>query len=452
MTVTEKKMNFDALVIGAGVGGMCAAARLSHKGYRTLVVESLDRVGGRASTREIDGFLVNTGALVIERDGMVARTMSDVGAPLNLFVPKPETVLRFGKHDLDASSGPIAWARTISPAALNLISAIFPPFRPKKGESSTTWLNKFTRSKRIHKLVDNVNGAMFAACNGDLPADVFLHYFSKKSSFKKIGLAPGGTIEVWKPLVSVVEAGGGEVWLNSSVTRLTFSPDGLVSGAEIDHNGSPVAISARVVVSNVGPLATVKLAGAENFPKGYAESVTKATDPAAIITVHFASQKPLAKFPGLALFASSRRLVYAGNFSDPEQKRAPKGWYLYCGASVPRPARGEFDLEAEKQLLFEDLREQFPGFDEARILAIDVTAHEWPAQRAVTGYDLPQSTPIANLWNVGDGVKPWGDAGTAACAETGRIVAEEIFARYPIKAGAATLSELKPAYAPLKFA
>jgi hypothetical protein len=76
--------------------------------------------------------------------------------------------------------------------------------------------------------------------------------------------------------------------------------------------------------------------------------------------------------------------------------------------------------------------------DEATILAVDVTARDWPAQRAVTGYDLPIQTPVANLWNVGDGVKPWGEAGTAACAETARAAVEQIVARYPVRAAAPT--------------
>jgi len=432
--MSGNETSFDAVVIGSGVGGICAAARLAHQGYRALVVESLDRIGGRASTRNVDGFLLNTGALAIERGGPVERTLREIGGPpLNLYVPKPETVLLWGRLDVNASTGPVAWARVAGPNVLKTISAVLPPFRPKHGESVTEWLNRFTKSTIIHGLVDNVVGAFFAASGADLPADVFLHYFTKGSSFKKIGFMPGGTIEVWKLFAAYVEAKGGAVWLNSPVKKITFSEDGLASGVEVEREGKPVVVSAKYVISNVGPLATVKLAGVENFPAGYAESVKKVTDPSAIITVHFASQKPLANFDGLALAAHSRRLTYAGNFSAPEQKRTPAGWYLYCGASTPRPARGEFDLENEKDLLFQDLREHFPGFDQAKILAIDVTAHEWPAQRAVTGFDLPQATPVANLWNVGDGVKPWGDAGTAACAETARIVVDQIVANDPVK-------------------
>ena len=55
-------VSVDVLVVGAGAGGLLAAARLAHQGYRTLVVERLGRVGGRASSRDVDGFTINNGA------------------------------------------------------------------------------------------------------------------------------------------------------------------------------------------------------------------------------------------------------------------------------------------------------------------------------------------------------------------------------------------------------
>ena len=50
-----------------------------------------------------------------------------------------------------------------------------------------------------------------------------------------------------------------------------------------------------------------------------------------------------------------------------------------------------------------DLRDEIGGFDQARILSTVVTRDDWPPQRAVAGSDLPPGTPVANLWNVGDG-------------------------------------------------
>ena len=59
----NQQASYDAIVIGAGAGGLFTAARLQHQGYQTLVIERLDKVGGRASTTDVDGFKVNDGAL-----------------------------------------------------------------------------------------------------------------------------------------------------------------------------------------------------------------------------------------------------------------------------------------------------------------------------------------------------------------------------------------------------
>ena len=39
---------YDAIVIGAGVGGLSVAALMAKEGKKVLVLEQLDRPGGRA--------------------------------------------------------------------------------------------------------------------------------------------------------------------------------------------------------------------------------------------------------------------------------------------------------------------------------------------------------------------------------------------------------------------
>ena len=96
---------FDAVVIGAGAGGLFTAARLAHRGYRTLVVERLDKVGGRASTDDIDGFKVNNGAIVIEIGGITQQTCDEVGAPFDIREPGPAVLYRIGGKDVDVTGG-----------------------------------------------------------------------------------------------------------------------------------------------------------------------------------------------------------------------------------------------------------------------------------------------------------------------------------------------------------
>ena len=98
--MTEQR-EFDAIVIGAGAGGLFTAARLAHRGYRTLVVERLDKVGGRASTDDVDGFKVNNGAIVIEVGGITQQTCEEVGAPFEIREPSPPILYRIGGKDVD---------------------------------------------------------------------------------------------------------------------------------------------------------------------------------------------------------------------------------------------------------------------------------------------------------------------------------------------------------------
>ena len=53
------------VVIGAGIGGMATAARLSVKGHQVTIVEQSDQVGGKAGAYSRDGFVFDTGPSLI---------------------------------------------------------------------------------------------------------------------------------------------------------------------------------------------------------------------------------------------------------------------------------------------------------------------------------------------------------------------------------------------------
>ncbi|WP_329410342.1 NAD(P)-binding protein [Nocardia vinacea] len=428
--------NWDALVIGAGAGGLCAAARLSHLGYKTLVVERLDKVGGRASTDEIDGFKVNNGAIVIELGGITEETFDEVGAKFDIRRPEPPILYRIGGKDVDVTGG--GWGFLLSKLTrqgAKLVKGLGAARNDSglpEGELSTAdWVAKYTKNESVHGIFRNMCGSVFAVGSEELPARVFLTYFTRKSAFKKFGFCPEGSIGVWKSLAEVVESNGGAVWLDSEVTSLSLT-EGRITGASITRGGETVEVTSRFTVSDIGPFATVDLVGRDNLPAAYIAQVDNANRPCAMISVNFVSRRPLVKAPGLTSFAQSRRLCYIANFTELCPEMAPEGWHLYQGTAVPKPAVGDFDEEAETQLLLEDLREEVLGFDEARVLSINVTRDGWPPQRAVAGYDLPHDTPIQNLWNVGDAVKEYANGGTTACAETAKMVVDKIRDQFPL--------------------
>jgi phytoene dehydrogenase-like protein len=107
-------------------------------------------------------------------------------------------------------------------------------------------------------------------------------------------------------------------------------------------------------------------------------------------------------------------------------ERAPEGWHLYLGWALPRPALADFDSAGEVELTLQEMRRHVPGFEAATILSTTVHRDEWPAQRSLSGFDAPHTTPVANLWNVGDGVKRYAEGGMEACAKIAKVVVHEI--------------------------
>ena len=434
--MTEQR-EFDAVVIGAGAGGLFTAARLAHRGYRTLVVESMDKVGGRASTDDIDGFKVNNGAIVIEVGGITQQTCEEVGAPFDIREPSPPILYRIGGKDVDVTGG--GWGlllgkltRQGAKLVKGIGAARSDSGLPEDELTTAEWVSKYTKNEGVHGIFRNMCASVFAVGSEDLPARVFLTYFTRKSAFKRFGFHPECTIGIWRGLANVVTAKGGEVWLSTSVTKIVI--DGTkVTGVHAERGGASFEIAAPIVVSDVGPAATVGLLGADNVPEDYRELVRKGDRPTAMISVNFASQERLIEAPGMLSFAKSRRVAYIANFTDICPEMAPQGWHLYVGTSVPKPSVGDFDEKAETELLLADLRDTIDGFDErAKVLNVAITRDGWPPQRAVAGFDLPRDTPFEGLWNVGDAVKEYANGGTTACAETAQLVVEEIAATFSL--------------------
>jgi phytoene dehydrogenase-like protein len=424
---------FDAVVIGAGAGGLCAAARLSHGGLRTLLVDDRDRLGGRASTEEIDGFKVNIGAIAIELGGVFEETCRLVGAPLDIRAPEPASGFYIDRKFIDVGRG--GWSLLLGQLTKQA-SRILEKFAdarsgnlPDGRQSTEDWLKSYTSNATVHAIFRNLCAAIFACNASELPARAFLTYFTSKGAFKRFGFCPQGTVGVWNALGAAVERNG-EVWLSSRATAIHAS-NGAVAGISVVRNGETVRIDCPIVISNAGPAATVALAGEAAFPADYVANVRTTLRPAANIVINIASQVPLMTHPGIVTFGKTRRLCNMANLTATCPELAPPGWHLYVAYAVPVPALGAFDAAAETEFALEDLREQFDDFAAARILSIRVMRDDWPAQRSCAGYDLPRETGIEGLWCVGDAVKEYGNGGTQACAETAKLVTDAIFARAP---------------------
>ncbi len=421
-------------MIGAGAGGLCAAARLAHAGLHTLVVDDKDRIGGRASTEQIDGFTVNIGAIAIELGGVFEETFNTVGAPLDIRTPEPASSFFIDGKLIDVGRG--GWSLLLGQLTKQA-SRILEKFAdarsgnlPDGRQSTEDWLKTYTSNASVHAIFRNLCAAIFA-CNADETAGARLpDLFHQQGRLQAFRLLPAGhdrRLEcARKPRSSATAISG----CRRRRCKI-HTADGRVEGVTVVRDGQRVRIETDLVISNAGPKATVALGGEAAFPPAYVEQVRSGLRPAANIVINIASREPLISHPGIVTFGKTRRLCNMANLSATCPELAPPGWHLYVAYAVPIPALGDFDSDAEVEFALMDLREQFPNFAQAKILSIRVMRDDWPAQRSCAGYDLPRETGIDGLWCVGDAVKQYGNGGTQACAETAKIVTDAILAQRP---------------------
>lgn len=98
-TVGKVKNPETIVVIGAGIGGMCAAARLAKAGHKVSIYEASDRTGGKCRTEWIGDYAFDTGPSLLTipavyRD-FFQRTGEQMGRVLELQEVNPSFNYRF---------------------------------------------------------------------------------------------------------------------------------------------------------------------------------------------------------------------------------------------------------------------------------------------------------------------------------------------------------------------
>ncbi|WAP58169.1 phytoene desaturase family protein [Streptomyces sp. S465] len=425
-----RTIDTDVLVVGAGIGGLSAAAHLVTAGKRVLVVERHDRVGGRASTIEVDGFSLNTGAAMIESRGLAVRTAELVGGSVELRRPRRLLTLRIGRLRLDGSRGMRGWARRPLQRLARRALRRLPRLAERLGTTVDDirvdqWLHRITRNLTVHSVVDTMCASLLAANAHEAPARALLSLLASTTSSQDSAFCPEGTVGLPRAIAEGIRRHGGEVRCETTALRIHVA-NGIATGATIRSGDEEIEVRCDHVVSDTGPQMTVELLGEDvALPQEYVRRVGRMR-PAPFLVVDFASRRELLPgADGITMFARTRQLRSIISMSAVCPERAPSGWHLYSAWGVPKPALRDFDNDSEIALLTEDLHTHVDGFSDARIVATRVLRDQEPAQRAAAGTEIPYTTPIAHLWNVGDAVKQKA-GGIEASADVGRTVAHEI--------------------------
>jgi phytoene desaturase len=426
---------YDAIIIGSGVGGLFAGARLAQAGYDVLILEKLNGLGGRKTSREYKGFQVQTGAVhyhLYGDDGPEARTMRELGVPWKSIPCVPHTIWRVGdkNHIMPEKGGLKHMFRIagLSEREQDRLSRIFIQAlrwrEPSDEIMFSDWILQYSDNKVLYAMYDawvaNISG--YGADR--VSAGEFFREMRCVTSPPSV--MPGGNRGLIDALAGVLKRDGAQIRVRTKVNEIIIE-DGRVRGVVVEtEDGKTIELKSKVVISNAGPKNTVKLGKRENFDAGFLREVDQLEPAGDCLIIIYVDDKPLFESSGyLSIpyeYGGCQRAttICLPGFSD-RSLDAPGKYAHHFFALI------KGDREEDVRLLKEDIKTFYPkNYDEEKILVTQTYTKERPSYLCIPGTGLDVKSSVENLYMVGDGCSPSPFLGGEACAETARMVAEDM--------------------------
>jgi phytoene dehydrogenase-like protein len=301
-------MKYDIIIIGAGLGGLTAGAKLAKEGKKVLVLEQHNRVGGCATTFQRGDFTLEVG--LHEMDGpsprdLKTRIFSDLGVSGNVEFLKVPEFYRFINDNYEVTIPHEA------ETAISRLSELFPEEEAGIKAYFDQILNPKKRApgaeapdKSVGEFLDSIikNDDLKLILLGNLgyfhddPYTLSLTYYSlAQGSYYSGGASfiKGGSQKLSDHLAAFIKSHNGEVLLNHIVTKIE-SNDQKVTGVGFKKKGDnteQTALADEVIANN----AVLNVAGLlpEKYGNELKNEIRDQKAGASLLTVYFGFSKPL---------------------------------------------------------------------------------------------------------------------------------------------------------------
>jgi len=400
-----------AIVIGAGLGGLLSAARLSQAGYQVDVFERLPITGGRFTNLNYKGFQVSSGAFHIlphGPSGPLAQLLNEVQADVKI-VRSSQTVVRvplkqgdpdYGKGFKDISF--TDFATLLSYKERLKIALLIVSTRKNRPSGSTlqAWLRTQFKDEWLVKFADSFCGWALSLRSDEVSVEEVFEIIENMYRFGGPGVPMGGCKGVIDSLERVIAVNGGKIYTKTEVSKILVE-NGRASGVIVGDKTH----EANLIISNLGHAATASLCSevlSGDRYSGYLRML-ETLKPSAGIKICLAADEPLVGNSGVLLTPYAKRVNGIDEVTQVDPKLAPPGKHLTMSHQHVAPENVK-NLDSEIELGLKDLKEIFPG-KKYEVLLIQSYHDDWPVNRAASGTDPGNETPIPELYVVGDGAK-----------------------------------------------
>ena len=418
------KDSYEAIIIGSGIGGLMTAAGLARAGKKVLVLEQLGFIGGKYTQLNYQGYAITTAAWTCPGvKSRIGRLCTTLEAPIQWITTKE--VKSRGEHWVLTHDGRRFGSTDEAQQALGGgMKGMAQVYRwiADMYDPAISYPDDMTARQYIERYFpgnqDYVNyvQTIITYCFASQTVDTFSANETKRAiidaleQMKIWGTAVGGTSAIVKGLEAVIFGHGGEIVTKTKVESIILA-DGRAIGVQLKDGRT---INASLVVHDAGIKRLLQLVGEKNLPEAYVSHL-KGAIPAVVAAVILGLNRDLlGKEHSLLHTMGWERTLnsYAPTFFDP--KLAPPGKHLLDVFWVMQPP---YDLQYELGLVKGQLREVFPGFEQAVELEVPMFFRgSWTAEMA---HRLGQSgtqrldpiSPIPGLYLVGYDCVGYGLAG-----------------------------------------
>lgn len=427
-----QRQAYDAIIIGAGLGGLLSAAQLLQRGKRVAILERLPHCGGRFTAKTFQGAQISTGAvhmLPFGSSGVLSHTLQRLRIPHRIFDADVFGSFHVRGKQIRARGIP-GVLKVLGPRQffwLTYIGFLLFCTSPPAHELSLpfdTWLARHTNVQRNPTLVAFFASIARFALSLELyqvTTEEVMLTVRHMLRFGAPGILEGGCGALTGELERCVLAQGAELRLRCDVQQVLYE-DGQVSGVRVRDkaSGEEELLLAPLVVSDIGPRATSALLNNQQIKQAEVlkQQSTQRTShqegtpgqmqqPEAIgLKVHVLSDVSLIPHKGIFYCLDTQRIAGIVQPTNSDPRLAPPGKHLLISHQVIQSE----NIEEEKALALADLRKLFgAAFEQhCRVLTMSVYRGEWPVNRLVQGTDVEATTSVRGLYLVGDAVKPAG--------------------------------------------
>lgn len=384
-----------AVIIGAGLGGLLAGAKLTKAGYEVEIFERLPFIGGRFTNLPYKGFKLSTGALHMIPHGSrgpLSQMLKEVGVNVRIIDSNPMAVIRKENAEIIAFHDFRNELSLTEQVKLGTVLTYSRKFKPKSDISFRNWVLKYFDDEFLLKLADSFCGWALSLKAKDVPAREMLEIIDNMYLYKGSGIPLGGCSAVTDALSGIIRSNGGRIHTESIVERIIIDNDRatgvIVKGKTIDSG---------LVISDIGHFETSRLY--ECMDLEYSDKISN-VKPSKGIKICLSSDEPLIGHSGVFFTPYSQRINGINEVTNADPSLAPPGKQLV----MSHQALLSDDLEVEINLGLLDIARLFPG-KKYDVLLIQSYSNGWPVNRASSGSDNGNRTPVNNLYIVGDGAK-----------------------------------------------